>query len=114
MSDNHLTETVKSLTNKVLDKNITASNLRALYPFSIRLATYRRSKGYSYEYLASEIGCAKSTIFVLEHNTLEYCGISILSRIAVYFGCELTDWLSPVKEKEEIKSDKSPFEDKSA
>lgn len=75
---------------------VNGSNMTVLSHFGAIMWHYMNVRGLSDAKVANGVGCGTSTIFKLRHGHLEYCGISLLSRICLYFGFVLSDWLNPV------------------
>ena len=100
MRDYTFTKTVKPYTVSVSDALIIKENRRLLAKLSPLIVHYRHLKGISRSTLASKVGCSVSMIRQLELNLLDYCGLSILSTVALYFDCSLLDWLQQPQAKD--------------
>lgn len=73
--------------------DINRSNQSFLIPFGLNTDYYMRLNGLTDRTLAKRVGCAHSMIFELRKGNVKYCGISLLSRIAIALGFTLGDWL---------------------
>ena len=108
MRDYTFTKTVKPYTVSDSEALIIKENRRLLAKLSPLIVHYRNLKGISRSTLASKVGCSVSMIRQLELNLLDYCGLSILSKVALYFDCSLLDWLQQPQATPQAK-DVNPF-----
>lgn len=70
-----------------------------LKPFGAITDHYMRLNGWNDKRLAKAVGCSATMIYKLKKGNAEYCGISLISRVAIALGFSLEDWLKVEKPK---------------
>ena len=91
--------------------DIYASNRAVIALVGRFIECYMKENGLSYRAMAKRVKCAHMTIYAINKSRMNYCSLTLLSRVAVACGCSLLEWLrAPVPgEREAIEKQAGVF-----
>ncbi len=100
MRNNHLGPTASFSHLPFTKDTIYDSNKAIIRILGLHIERLRHEKGLSYETVGKRTGCSDTTVYRICKGTMEFCGISLLSKLALSFGYTLEDLLlAPIADK---------------